>query len=116
LVYTPAYNTTRALCQNTAHGIPIHYGISCTLRPVMDFEAILQSKVSEFLDLSDNNFLELESESRENFIFDRDLTVDFLKDQIKQNVGKQFSQYLTKIIVKSPKINGRHWQTIVETV
>lgn len=106
LINTPAYNTTKALCQNAVYGTPIHYGTSNILRPVVDYEAILQAQISEFIDLDDNNFLELELEEN---ISDKDLSMDFLKDQIKQSVGKQFSQYLMQVIVKAKR---NTWQTL----
>lgn len=101
---TPAYNTTGALCRNAANGNPYFRGTTMVLKPLEDLQGILQAHISEFLDSTKNQFLELENEE-----LDKDLKIEFLTDEIKQQFSQQSSDFLSKIIVTACK---NTWQTL----
>ncbi len=111
----PAYNTTGALCRNASNGNPIHKGNSMCLTPVADFRMMSQELISDFLDETITQALEINIDKPQNLEnepqFDETKLTEFLKKTIKNSASGIIYDFANNIMVLAEK---DHWQKLAE--
>lgn len=97
----PAWNTSKALCDNAVNGNAYFSGLSLTLAPLTDALSHISSKTSNFLEM--NSPIELTVDDEGN-MRDKALNTDFLIDQIKNKFHQMLKDYYKLILVTSNKL------------
>lgn len=101
LQIVPAWNTTKALCDNAVNGNAYFSGSSLTLAPLTDALSHISAKSSNFLE--NTSPIELTVDDEGNTL-DKALNTDFLIDQIKNKFHQKLTDYYKLILVTSNKL------------
>lgn len=102
----PAWNTSKALCDNASNGNAYFSGSSLTLAPLNDALAHMLVKVSSFFENIPP--IELMIDDDGNAV-DAALNTDFIIDQIKTKFNQELTDYYKLILVTSNKLEwGRY--------